>query len=60
MRDITWQIWLPDLKETIHVVLSRLKEGLTFGGLFQKWSLERTDPGEMLLGVLRAGSGMEL
>lgn len=41
------------------MILSRLKEGLTFDGLSQRQSLERTEPGEMLLGVLRTGSGME-
>ena len=44
-RDITWQIWLPGLKEPI---------GMVFGDLSQGWSLKRATPGEgLLLGTLR-------
>lgn len=40
-----WQIWLLGLKEPIGMVLSRPKEGLTFGGLSQRQSLKRAAPG---------------
>ena len=56
-RGITWKIWLSGLIQTVDMVLSSPKEGLTFGGLSQGRSLKRAAPGP-LLGTLRVGFGM--
>ena len=57
-RGITWQIWLPGLKQPIGMVLSNPKEGLNFGGLSQGRNLKRETPGEgLLLGALRVEFG---